>query len=121
NIEEKIENLNNKAKEIGKNGLFLMANDGNLSVFGEGSRFGVLYKEFGITPADENIESSTHGQKISFEYIIEKDPDILYIMDRAAITGGEISAKQVLNNDLIKSTKAYSEDKIIYLDSPIWY
>lgn len=121
NIEGKIQNINKKAKEVGKNGLFLMANDGNLSVFGEGSRFGVLYKEFGIVPADENIESSTHGQKISFEYIVEKNPDFLYVMDRAAITGGEISAKQILNNDLIKSTKAYKEDNIIYLDSPIWY
>ena len=96
-----------------------MHNDGNLSVFGEGSRFGVLYKEFGIVPADENIESSTHGQ-ISFEYMVEKSR-LLYVMDRAAITGGEISAKQILNNDLIKSTKAYKEDNIIYLDSPIWY
>lgn len=121
NIEGKIQNINKKAKEVGKNGLFLMANDGNLSVFGEGSRFGVLYKEFGIVPTDENIESSTHGQKISFEYIVEKNPDFLYVMDRAAITGGEISAKQILNNDLIKSTKAYKEDNIIYLDSPIWY
>ncbi len=53
-----------------------MANDGNLSVFGEGSRFGVLYKEFGIVPADENIESSTHGQKKSPLNIQQKkNPD----------------------------------------------
>lgn len=121
NIEEKIEALNKKAKDSGKTGLFLMANDGNLSVFGEDSRFGVLYKEFGVTPVDKNIDSSTHGQKISFEYLVEKDPDILYVMDRAVIAGGEISAKQVLNNDLIKSTTAYKEDKIIYLNSPVWY
>ncbi len=61
------------------------------------------------------------AKKISFEYIVEKKSRLLYVMDRAAITGGEISAKQILNNDLIKSTKAYKEDNIIYLDSPIWY
>lgn len=120
-IEAEISELNDIAKSNGKTGLFVMANDGNLSAFGAGSRFGVLHNEFGVRPVDETIVPSTHGDKISFEYIVEKDPDYLYVMDRAIIAGGDISAKQVMENDLIKSTRAYKNDNIIYLDSYIWY
>lgn len=120
-VESQINGLNEKARAEDNTALFVMANDGNLSAYGPGSRFGILHKEFGISPVDENIEASTHGQKISFEYIVEKDPDYIYVMDRAAVTGGDISAKQVMENDLIKSTKAYENNNIIYLNSQIWY
>lgn len=120
-IEDAISKLNEQAKSNDKNALFVMANDGNLSAYGPGSRFGILHKEFGVVPVDENIESSTHGQKISFEYIVEKDPDYLFVMDRAAVAGGDVSAKHVMDNDLIKSTNAYKNDNIIYLDAHIWY
>lgn len=120
-IEEKVKELNTMAKESNKTGLYILANDGELSVYGPGSRFGILYDEFGIKPIDTDIESSTHGQKVSFEYILEKDPDILFVMDRSVIVGGDISAKQTLDNDIIKSTKAYKNENIVYLDSPIWY
>ncbi len=120
-IEERIKELNEEAQSSGRTGLFIMANDGNLSAYGLGSRFGILHKEFGVEAVDNNIDSSTHGQKISFEYIMEKDPDYIFVMDRAVIAGGDISAKQVMDNDLIKSTKAYENDRIIYLDAHIWY
>lgn len=120
-IEDTVKSLNEVAKSNGKTGLFIMANDGNLSAFDAGSRFGLLHNEFGVTPVVKSIEPSTHGDKISFEYIVEKDPDYIYVMDRAAIAGGDTSAQQVMDNDLIKSTKAYKNDNIIYLDSYIWY
>jgi iron complex transport system substrate-binding protein len=120
-IENAIIALNEKAKSNDKNALFIMANDGNLSAFGRGSRFGILYGEFGVNPVDEGIEVTTHGDKIAFEYIVEKNPDYIYVMDRAAIAGGDISAEQVMDNDLIKSTDAYKNDRITYLDAHIWY
>lgn len=120
-IENTIIALKEKAKSNDKNALFIMANDGNLSAFGRGSRFGILYGEFGVNPVDEGIEVTTHGDKIAFEYIVEKNPDYIYVMDRAAIAGGDISAEQVMDNDLIKSTDAYKNDRITYLDAHIWY
>ena len=120
-IENAIISLNEKAKSSDKNALFIMANDGNLSAFGKGSRFGILYGEFGLTAVDEGIEVTTHGDKIAFEYIVEKNPDYIYVMDRAAIAGGDISAEQVMDNDLIKSTDAYRNNRITYLDAHVWY
>lgn len=119
-IEELIDQLNKKVDQD-KNSLFIMANDGNLSAYGQASRFGLIHNEFGLKPVDENIEASTHGQKISFEYLVEKDPDYLFVMDRAAVAGGDISAKDVMDNDLVKRIKASQNDKIIYLDAHVWY
>mgnify|MGYP000856164635 CR=1 FL=1 len=42
-------------------------------------------------------------------------------MDRAAVAGEDISAKQVIKNDLIKSTTAYKNANITYLDAHVWY
>lgn len=94
--------------------------EGSLSVYGLGSRYGMLYNEFGFKPADENIESATHGQKVSFEYIVEVNPDYLFVMDRADVTGGE-SSSGILDNQLIQATDAYKNDNISYLDAHIWY
>ncbi len=121
NIEKAISSVNEIATANDKNALFIMANDGNLSAFGAGSRFGFLHNELGLTPVDEGIQVTNHGDKIAFEYIVEKNPDYIYVMDRAAVAGGDISAKQVMENDLIKSTSAYENDRITYLDAHSWY
>ncbi|MCR2044879.1 siderophore ABC transporter substrate-binding protein [Anaerosalibacter massiliensis] len=120
-VESAINDLKKEAEKSDENSLLIMANDGDISAYGEGSRFGILHKEFGLTPVDKNIESSTHGQKITFEYIVEQNPDYLFVVDRGVVVGGETSAEQVLDNDLIKSTKAYKNDRIIYLDAQVWY
>lgn len=121
-VEEAIQGLNEKAVASGKNALIILANDGNISAYGAGSRFGILHDVFGLTPVDENIEVSTHGMPVSFEYIVEKDPDYLFVVDRGAVvTTGESTAKQIIENELVQNTKAYKEDRIIYLDPNYWY
>jgi iron complex transport system substrate-binding protein len=120
-VEESIKALKEKASAGDEKALIVLANDGKVSAYGAGSRFGIIHDEFGFAAADEKIEVSTHGQSISFEYIAEKDPDYLFVIDRGAVAGGESSAKQVLENDLVKNTKAYKNGKIIYLDPDYWY
>ncbi|WP_191557248.1 siderophore ABC transporter substrate-binding protein [Metabacillus idriensis] len=120
-VEESIKALKEKASAGDEKALIVLANDGKVSAYGAGSRFGIIHDEFGFAAADEKIEVSTHGQSISFEYIVEKDPDYLFVIDRGAVVGGESSAKQVVENDLVKNTKAYKNGKIIYLDPDYWY
>ena len=120
-IEEKVNALNEKATEMDVNGLIALANDGAFSVYGSGSRFGIIHDTFGIKPVDETIESSTHGQTASFEYIVEQNPDYLFVVDRGAITGGTTSAKELFENELMKKTDAYKNGNIVYLDPSIWY
>lgn len=120
-IETQIAELNTKVTEKGQNALIIMANDGALSVYGNNSRFNVIHKEFGFIAADENIEVSNHGQSISFEYILEVNPDIIFVIDRAAVTGGSNAAENVLDNDLVRMTNAYKNEDINYLSAHIWY
>ncbi|WP_054950377.1 siderophore ABC transporter substrate-binding protein [Numidum massiliense] len=120
-IDETIDKLHEKASKSGKNGLIILANDGKVSAYGPNSRFGIIHDVFGLKPADEKIEVATHGQSVSFEYIVEKDPDYLFIVDRGAVVGGESSAKQVVENELVKTTKAYKNDHVVYLDPNYWY
>ncbi|KIL76118.1 putative iron compound ABC uptake transporter, substrate-binding protein [Bacillus badius] len=122
-VEEEIGQLKEQASKEDKKALVVLANDGKVSAYGPGSRFGLIHDVFGVKPADENIEVSSHGQSISFEYIVEKNPDYLFVVDRGAVVaeGGGSSAKQVIENDLVKNTNAYKNDNIVYLDPGYWY
>lgn len=121
-IDEKIAALHDKAATMEENGLVILANEGKISAYGPASRFGIIHDVFGVKPADEKIEVSTHGQSISFEYLVETDPDYLFVVDRGAVvTEGESSVKSVVENDLIKGTKAIQNDNVIYLDPNVWY
>lgn len=113
--------IHEKASASGLKALILMANDGALSVYGPQSRFGLIHQAFGFAPADSQIDLANHGQNVSFEYLVKTNPDVLFVIDRAAIAGGSISAQQVLNNPLVKMTKASKADQIIYLNSHAWY
>lgn len=120
-IDDSVAALKEKAAASGKNALVILANEGALSAYGQVSRFGVIHNAFGFIPADKDIEVSTHGQNVSFEYIVEKNPDYLFVVDRNAVVGGSTNASKTLENDLIKTTSAYKSNQIVYLDPQIWY
>ena len=120
-INKRLEAVNAKVKENNTTALMAMFNEGSLSVYGEGSRYDMVYSKFGFTPADANIESSNHGQNISFEYLKEKNPDYLLVLDRGAITGAQASVKEAIENELVKTTKAYQDGHIVYVDPQAWY
>jgi iron complex transport system substrate-binding protein len=120
-IKASVEELNKKASALDKKGLIVLANEGKVSAYGPSSRFGLIHDVFGFGAADEKIEVSTHGQSISFEYIKETNPDVLFVIDRNTAVGGEAGAKDVIENELVQTTAAYQNEKIIYLDPDSWY
>ncbi|SMP01840.1 substrate-binding protein [Laceyella tengchongensis] len=120
-IDSAIKNLNKKATASDKQALIVLANEGKVSAYGPGSRFGLIHDVFGVKPVDSNIKASTHGQSISFEYIVDKNPDYLFVIDRSAVVGGQSGAKQVIEYELVKKTTAFKEGHIVYLDPNYWY
>ena len=120
-IQARVNEVNKKAAALNEKGLVVLANEGKVSAYGPRSRFGLIHDVFGFGAADRNIEVSTHGQSITFEYIKEKNPDVLFVIDRATAVGGEIGAKEIVENELVKKTSAYQEDQIVYLDADSWY
>lgn len=110
-----------KALEGQGKALVIMTNGTKVSAFGAKGRFGWLYKRFGLTPAGD-VEASGHGEAISFEYIRQVNPDILFVIDRQFAVGGDgPQAVAVLDNALMHETKAWTNDKVIYLDAAAAY
>ena len=119
-LDEEAAKLSEKTK--GKTALIVLVNNDKLMAFGQHSRFGLIHDKLGFTPADASIKVGTHGQSISYEYITEKNPDYLFVIDRAsAVTGKSGGAEAALNNDIIKQSKAAKENHIVYLDANNWY
>ncbi|PRO41216.1 siderophore ABC transporter substrate-binding protein [Bacillus sp. LLTC93] len=121
-IDQKVDALKKQAKELKQNGLMIMANDSKMTAFGAKSRYGLIHDVFGITPADQKLEpSDKHGQSISYEYMVKTNPDFLFVVDRGAAIGEETSAKQLVENDYVKSVKAIKNNHVVYLNSDMWY
>jgi len=120
-LQASIDKVNKEASASDSKALILLANEGKVSAYGPGSRYGFVHDAFGFKAVDENLEVSQHGQSITFEYILEKNPDIIFVIDRSAAIGGEVGAKETIENELVKKTNAYKNGKIIYLDAVNWY
>src|SRR3954453_5325512 len=120
-LKASIETLNKEASASDSKALILLANEGKVSAFGPASRYGFVHDVFGFKAVDENLEVSQHGQSVTFEYILEKNPDVLFVIDRSAAIGGEVGAKGTIENELVQKTNAYKNGKIIYLDAVNWY
>lgn len=120
-IDQSIEDLQNKAKERDENALIILANDDKISAYGPRSRFGIIHDVFGVPAVDEGIEESTHGSNVTFEYVMEQNPDLLYVVDRSAAIGEEPAAKKIVENKLVENTNAYKNDQITYLNPEVWY
>lgn len=103
--------------------LIVLTSGGKVSAFGPGARFGSLIHDvLGVPAAATNLEASQHGQAISFEFIAETKPDLLFVVDRDAAIGQKSApAKQVLDNPLVARTPAWTNNKVAYLDGTDWY
>lgn len=102
--------------------LIVMTSASEVSAYGAGSRYGIIHNELGVKVADDNLTQANHGDAVSFEYLAETDPDILFVLDRdAAIGESGQAAAQVLDNQLVRSTAAWQNDAVHYLDSAVWY
>lgn len=103
-------------------GLLILTTGGKLSVYGPGSRFGLLFSDFGLRSADENIKVGLHGQPASFEYLLQQNPDWLFVIDRDAAIGQDARpARQLLDNEIVGRTTAWRNNQVVYLDPMSWY
>ena len=103
-----------------------LVTSGSFNVLGNDGRCSLIGREVGFENigVDANIDTSTHGNEASFEFVVEKDPDYIFVLDRdAAIqTEGAQLAQEVMENELVMGTRAYQDGHIVYLSSPaVWY
>ena len=103
-----------------------LVTSGSFNVLGNDGRCSMICREVGFENigVDADIDTSTHGNEASFEFIVEKDSDYIFVLDRdAAIqTEGAQLAQEIIENELVMGTRAYQDGHIVYLSSPaVWY
>lgn len=66
-----------------------MYTSGSFNVLGNDGRCSIIGVEAGFENigVDANIDTSTHGNEASFEFLVEKAPDYIFVMDRDAAIG----------------------------------
>ncbi|WP_198410947.1 siderophore ABC transporter substrate-binding protein [Cryobacterium sp. TMT1-3] len=120
-LNESITEVTELAADAG-DALIVMTNAGEMTAFGAGSRFGYLHDTLGIVPAVADVEAATHGEAISFEFLLETDPEWMFVVDRdSATASGTGNAAEVLDNELVAQTAAAQNDHIVYLNPVSWY
>ena len=103
-----------------------LVTSGGFNVLGNDGRCSLIGREAGFANvgADAQPGTSTHGNEASFEFIVEKAPDYIFVMDRDAAIGtdGAKLAREIMENELVMGTDAYKNGNIVYLAHPaVWY
>ena len=110
----------------GKTAIIGLVTSGSFNVLGNDGRCSMIGREIGFENigAAADIDTSTHGNEASFEFIVEKDPDYIFVMDRDAAIGtdGAQLAQEIMENELVMGTDAYKNGHLVYLAHPaVWY
>jgi iron complex transport system substrate-binding protein len=123
-LDARVAKLRDSASGAGT-ALILVVNGGKVGAYGPTSRIGWLHRELGFKTVESKIDDRFHGgDVVSFEYILEKNPDWIFVIDRDAAvgtakTGGAAAA--VLDNELVRQTSAANLGRIVYLDPAAAY
>jgi iron complex transport system substrate-binding protein len=122
-IEKRMEALRAAVSE-GGDGLVVMVTGGSVTVVAEDNLRGqFMYGELGLRSTVEDIADATHGEPVSFEFLLQHDPTWLFVIDRDAAVGTADAqpAYAVLDNEIVRQTKAWREGRIVFLDPFDWY
>lgn len=121
-FDERIEALKKKAE--GKTALVGMTTSGSFNLMGNDGRCSIIGREIGFDNLAASESTSTHGNEASFETVVEKNPDYIFVMDRDSAIGadGAQTVKEIMENELVMGTDAYKNGHIVYLEHPaVWY
>ncbi|MDR1231761.1 MAG: ABC transporter substrate-binding protein [Spirochaetaceae bacterium] len=124
-FDSRIVSLNRAA--AGKTALAVMVTSGSVNTLAS-DRCALIFNEVGFANLASDATSSTHGDSASFELLLEKNPDFIFVIDRDAVVGRNgsatarsVTARSVIENDLVKQTSAYQNGHIVYLTPDVWY
>lgn len=124
-LDEKLADYDKRISEINKkyNGktavLGIFASGFN--ALGSNGRASIVVNELGFV--NQTKDDVNHGNKLSYEGLLDINPEYIFILDKDTAVGEDaVEAKQQMENDIVKQTDAYKNDKIIYLEpGDAWY
>ncbi|MBI6405997.1 MULTISPECIES: siderophore ABC transporter substrate-binding protein [Proteus] len=115
-----IEQAQKKAAESDKKVLVLLHNAGNLMPNNQSVIYDVVkVKKAELPPVAE--EDKDKRRVVTSEMIAKANPDVIFIVDRSEAIGTDKLEKATFENDEIKTTSAYKNGDIVYLQADLWY
>lgn len=120
NFAQQIKTLQQQAQ--GKNAVLSLVTANSFKTLGNEGRISFIANTIGFNNLAANVNAN-HGNESSFELLVKLNPEYLFVLDRdsAIAKQGAKLAKDLLNNDLVKTTRAYKQHQIIYLNPTVWY
>lgn len=115
-----IEQAQKKAAESDKKVLVLLHNAGNLMPNNQSVVYDVVKVKRAELPQPSEEEKGKR-RVVTPEMIAKANPDVILIVDRSEAIGADKLKKEVFENDVIKSTSAYKNGGIVYLQADLWY
>lgn len=121
-LEDAIAEVSTRTGDAGE-ALIVMTSGNEVSAYGPGSRFGLVHDLLGYAAADPSLsDEATHGEAVSFEFLLEAEPDVLFVIDRSSAIGDDgAAAEKVLDNELVTRTPAWRNERVVHVDSHAWY
>ncbi|WP_294928374.1 ABC transporter substrate-binding protein [uncultured Paracoccus sp.] len=118
NLDAKVEEA--RAAAAGKGtALVIVTNGGKIGIYGPESRVSWLYNTLDVPSVFDEVDDR---DAITFEYLLQANPDWLFVVDRdAGVGSGGESAHRLLDNDLIHQTNFWQNDRVVYLDPAASY
>ena len=103
----------------------MMTTPTSFSVFLENSRKGFMFDEFGFNSLEMDLAawSDQHGFDAQSEFLLEQNPDVIFLLDRTEpLTGYGAATENFLNDPIIQQTNAFINGHI-YSGLPMaeWY
>lgn len=110
----------------GKNAIVGICTGGGFNVVGNDGRCSIIGNELGFENigVEAEADTSSHGNEASFEFVVEKNPEYIFVLDRDKATEAEGAqlAKDIMENELIMSLDAYKNGNLIIMENPgVWY
>lgn len=106
----------------GKTAMLTLVTNSHVNILGDAKRCAMITTDAGFKNLS-NDSKSEHGNEANFELFAKLNPDYIFVLDRDSAIGakGAKLASQILNNDIVNSTKAHKNGNIIYLSAVVWY
>lgn len=121
-LDARVEEARRITQSRPKKALIVLHNNGAFSSFGLQSRYGFVFSALGVTPASPLVETGLHGQPISSEFILQANPDVIYLVDRTAVMERRPALNaESLGNPLLRQTNAWKNGRVIFVDAEAWY
>ncbi|MDC9604966.1 siderophore ABC transporter substrate-binding protein [Xenorhabdus griffiniae] len=107
-----------KAQVANSKVLVLLHNAGELYPNNQAIVYNVIKVPRAVLPAKSDKDKS---RSVTADMIAQADPDVIFIIDRSEAIGAGKLEKAQFENDQVKSTNAYKNGKIVYLQPDLWY